>query len=161
MMEKNYLVMKRLRLYGRSYEVGEVIGADDADVADLVGRVLKEAHIVSQGEATLGDPNDPPVPLTNALDQAHQAVTEGTQAVAALHQTTDVGQDNDDGQSVGDTQPGRDGGDTPPADDTPPAQDDGQSDAGSNGTDSAPAQEPAAKKAAPVVKKASTTKAKK
>ena len=57
-MNKHYYVTQRVRLYGRSYEAGEVIEADEADVADLVGSVLRNAEIVNQAEVE--PPTEPP-----------------------------------------------------------------------------------------------------
>lgn len=59
-MDKNYLVIQPLRLYGRSYKSGEVIEAAEEDVAELVGTALREATIVDQGETQLGDPDGKP-----------------------------------------------------------------------------------------------------
>lgn len=101
-MNKHYYVTQRVRLYGRSYEAGEVIEADDADVADLVGRALKEAQIVDQGETTLGDPGDPPAPLANADTQTDQGDTQ-------------LNDDAQTGQTEGQSDAGSDSADSEPA----------------------------------------------
>ena len=147
-MNKHYYVIQRVRLYGRSYEVGEVIEADDADVADLVGSALKEAD---RGETLLGNQDGKQflralvraeferrkhLPLAEALAQTYEAVAAQQQVNDTGPAPTDAAPAVDVVQAVDGTQSGQmdspssdtgQGGDvTQETDDTQAGQPDGQ-----------------------------------